>query len=350
VAALAARPTQSGCLYMERANCYPIWAQPHQTEWWVSKFNKKILEVISILAPVIIFVYNRPEHTKKTIEALAKNDLANKTEVYIFSDAAKNEKAIEKVNMVREYIDSLGDKDYFKSVHIEKAESNKGLASSVIYGVSKIIERYYKVIVVEDDLVSSKDFLQYMNEALNYYEENEKIWSISGFNIPIEIPKDYKSNIYLSYRGCSWGWATWKDRWGKVDWNVSDYNEFKANKKLRSRFNWGGRDMSNMLDSQMSGKIDSWAIRWCYAQSKLDMLTVYPVVSRIKNIGLDGTGTHSGKTSHYDVALQKENPNCIFDDPELNEQILKRFQNHYMSYFKYCLIKPKRIIKKLLRM
>lgn len=245
--------------------------------------------MIIILAPVIIFVYNRPEH-------------------------------------------------------------NKGLAKSVITGVSQVIEKYGKVIVMEDDLISTEDFLQYMNDALNYYEKNQKIWSISGFNIPIKMPKDYKSDVYLSYRGCSWGWATWKDRWDKVDWDVTDYDEFKKNKRLRKKLNRGGRDMANMLDLQMEGKIDSWAIRWCYSQSKQDMFTVYPVKSRIRNIGLDGSGTHSGVTSHYDVVLRQETQKCKFDNPGLNKEILNRFQNHYISPLDYYLINFKKIIKRLLRM
>lgn len=301
-----------------------------------------------MLAPIVVFVYNRPEHTKKTIEALANNYLAKDSELFIFSDGPKNEEAEVKVKLVREYIDSLPEKKMFKSVKITKAKINKGLANSVISGVSEIIGQYGKVIVLEDDLMSSIDFLQYMNDALDYYENNQKIWSISGYNLPIKIPSDYKSDIYFSYRGCSWGWATWKDRWEKVDWNVSDYNEFKRNKDLRKKLNRGGRDMADMLDSQMQGKIDSWAIRWCYTQSKLDMLTVYPVVSRIKNIGLDGTGTHSGINPQYDVVINNENKKCVFDNPGLNKRILKNFRNYYLSSFKYMLIKAKNIAKRVL--
>ncbi len=302
-----------------------------------------------MLAPVVIFVYNRPDHTKQTIEALSKNLLSKETEVFIFSDAAKNQKSLSKVNEVRTYIDSLAIRNLFKSVNIIKAERNKGLANSVIDGVSEIINKYNKVIVVEDDLVSSNDFLQYMNDALDYYESNDTIWSISGYNLPIEIPTDYKSEIYFSYRGCSWGYATWKDRWERVDWNVTDYNNFKNNKRLRKKFNRGGLDMADMLDSQIRGNIDSWAIRWCYAQSKLDMLTVYPIISRIKNIGLDGSGTHSAATSHYDSFINNECTKCKFDNPGLNKQIIKNFKNYYISPSKYLLTKSKKLIKKILR-
>src|SRR5699024_3409085 len=110
-----------------------------------------------------------------------------------------------------------------------KASTNKGLANSVISGVTKVIDKFGKVIVIEDDLISSTDFLSYMNNALEFYEMNKSIWSISGYNIPIDIPSNYKHDVYLSYRGCSWGWATWKNRWNQTDWSVKDYDAFKSN-------------------------------------------------------------------------------------------------------------------------
>ena len=304
--------------------------------------------VFVLPAPVVIFVYNRPEHTKKTIEALAENYLAKDTNVFIFSDNAKNEKSIESVKATRRYIDSINEKNLFKSVEIIKSPKNKGLANSVINGVTEILDRFGEVIVVEDDLISSRDFLQYMNKSLEFYRDNESIWSISGYNIPIKIPCSYKHDVYLSYRGCSWGWATWSDRWNKVDWNISDYNQFKMDKKLRKMFNRGGRDMADMLDLQMEKKIDSWAIRWCYSQSKLNMYTVYPVKSRISNIGLDGSGTHKGVSNHYEVSFNENNPMCNLEDIKMDQKICKRFRNHYMSLLNYYLIKPKRLIKKII--
>lgn len=127
-----------------------------------------------MLAPVLIFVYARPEHTRKTIESLASNYLASATDVFIFSDAPKNEKANEKVKLVREYIDTLSDQEIFKSLKIIKAEYNKGLANSIISGVNEIIKLNRQVIVLEDDLITSPDFLGYMNDALEFYERNKK--------------------------------------------------------------------------------------------------------------------------------------------------------------------------------
>lgn len=297
-------------------------------------------------APVAVFVYNRPLHTKKTIEALSKNIGAKDTDVFIFSDYAKNEASLDKVCAVREYIKSEAISNYFKSLNIIYAENNLGLANSIINGVTDLINRYNRVIVLEDDLVTSTDFLSYMNEALDYYELDEKIWSISGYTFELNFPEEYKSDVYLAYRGCSWGWATWKDRWEKVDWEVSDYNTFKKDRKLRNEFNRGGRDLSFMLDKQMEGKKDSWAIRWCYSQFKFDQLTVYPRVSRVKNIGLDGSGTHSKSTKKYSVNLEGELKRVHLDNPDLNFTILKQFKNYYGSALLYLLISAKKKIEK----
>ncbi|MFW6016806.1 MAG: glycosyltransferase, partial [bacterium] len=240
-----------------------------------------------MLSPIVLFVYNRPEHTKKTIKALKKNKLADKSKLFIFSDGEKSANDKQKVKEVRKIINKI---DGFKQGKVFESEENKGLANSVIDGVTKIINQYGKVIVLEDDLITSKNFLRYMNRALDFYEEDKKIWSISGYNLPIGIPDDYKHDVYLSYRASSWGWATWKDRWDKIDWDINDYSEFINDKSAQKLFNRGGSDMKNMLKSQMEGKIDSWAIRWCYNQFKNDSYTIYPVVSKVKNIGMDGSG------------------------------------------------------------
>lgn len=302
-----------------------------------------------MLAPVVIFVYARPEHTVKTIESLAKNLLADKTDVYVYSDAARNEKTQQSVELVREYVDALKQRNLFKSLRIIKAIENKGLANSVISGVTEILEQYGKVIVVvEDDLVSAPDFLRYMNEALDLYKDDNRIWSICGYTFKMNFPADYKHDIYLSCRGGSWGWATWRDRWNMVDWDVADYDAFKQNKKLRTQFNRGGRDMAEMLDAQMEGRIDSWAIRWCYTQSKLNMLTVYPVISRISNIGLDGTGTHSGVTSKYKTTINNGINQCKFERCELDRRIVKMFRDQFGTASGFFLRGLKKHIKKLI--
>ena len=246
------------------------------------------------LAPVIMFVYNRLDSVEQTIENLKRNELAEQAELFIFSDAAKKESQVENVSLVRNYIHKI---DGFKSVHIIEAEKNKGLAKSVITGVTEIINEKGKVIVVEDDLITLPQFLTFMNDALDFYEDEKKIWSISGYQFPFELPETYTKSVYVAYRSSSWGWATWKDRWETIDWEVKDYSSYKYNPLRIAKFCKGGTDLDKMLRYQMQGKIDSWAIRWCYNQCKQDKYTIYPVKSLVNNIGTDGRGTHCDPTS-----------------------------------------------------
>ncbi len=280
-------------------------------------------------APIVLFVYDRPEHTRKTVEALKNNSLASESELFIFSDASKNEESLENVKKVREYIKTISG---FKSVSIKESVKNKGLANSIISGVTEIIDEYGKIIVLEDDLITSVNFLEYMNGALNFYEENRKIWSISAYNLPIEIPENYNKEIYLSPRACSWGWATWKDRWGKNDWEVGDYSQFISDKKQQKLFNRGGNDMVDMLKDQMEGKIDSWAIRWCYSQFKDESYCIYPVVSKVQNIGMDGTGVHCNRSKSCSVKLDTGIDKTLFSESlEEDQEILRNFRSYYGS-------------------
>lgn len=290
-----------------------------------------------MVAPVAIFVYNRVDHTKQTLEALMKNNLATETDVYVFCDNYKNENSRKAVELTREYINSLKNNNPFKSFNVEYAEKNKGLANSIIYGVTKVIDKYNKIIVLEDDLVSSENFLSYMNQTLNFYNNDMRIWSISGYTFNIDIPKEYNESVYLSYRGSSWGWATWKNRWDKVDWSVKDYNEFKNNYNKRRAFNRGGRDMSVMLDAQMLKKCDSWAIRWCYSQHRENMYTIYPVKSYINNIGVDGSGTHRVSSDKYSVELIEKNNKLKLDNVIMNDYIIKKFRDNFGGFVKFIL-------------
>lgn len=278
------------------------------------------------LAPIVLFVYNRPEHTINTIEALKKNNLSNESELFVFSDAARSDNDIDTVNKVRSIVDNI---EGFKKVTVIKAERNKGLAISVINGITDVINKYGKVIVLEDDLLTSPYLLKYMNEALSFYEKNENIWSISGYTPDIKFPQGYMDDIYLSPRGCSWGWATWKKRWDLVDWNVSDYDSFKQNTKKRKGFNMGGNDLSYMLDDQMAGRINSWAIRWVYSQHIHSKYTIYPVNSLVSNIGLDFSGTHSTNSDKYKTKEVYQGDIKLASDCTINRDILMGFKKFY---------------------
>lgn len=285
-------------------------------------------------APVVLFVYNRLDHTKGVIESLSNNELAKDTELYVFSDAAKSEKGLEKVNEVRQYINQYEWHSNFKKVNIVQAEKNKGLAKSVISGVTDVLKQYGKVIVIEDDLVLSPYFLTYMNEALDYYRDDMQIWSISGYSFPMRSLRKYPHDVFYSYRGCSWGWATWLDRWETVDWDVEDYAAMISNREWMSRFNRGGADMANMLRLQVEGKIDSWAIRWCFAQSNQEKYTIYPKYSYLHNGGCDGTGTHSGSNRDFHTSIKEAKKQCKFERLEIEKRIAKEFGRKYEDTLK----------------
>ncbi len=260
------------------------------------------------------------------IDSLLKNNLSKKSELIIYSDGNKNKKDLYDVIEVRKYLQTI---EGFKNIKIIEAEKNKGLAASIIDGVTQIIDRYGKVIVLEDDLIVSNDFLEYMNDALNFYEKDERIWSISGYGPNLPCLKNYENDLYLSVRGSSWGWATWKDRWGKVDWKVKDFHKLKKKGDLIKKFNLGGNDLYKMLELQILGKIDSWAIRWIYSQFKNKQYTVYPTESKIINDGFrDNKAIHtSGANSKWVVNLN--NNKISFRELTLNQELIKCFEKFH---------------------
>lgn len=303
------------------------------------------------MAPVVIFVYNRLEHTKTTIVELQKNELASDSDVYIFSDAAKNNSAESAVKDVRDYIKNVSG---FKSVTLFLAEKNKGLANSVIDGVTKIINQHSKVIVLEDDLVTSPYFLRFMNDSLKYFEDCSNVFSITGYAPPIDIPKDFNNHIYLSFRSSSWGWATWQNRWEKIDWCIANFN--KISKEEKTLFNRGGNDLYDMLSLQMKGLVDSWAIRWSYAHCKNTAFTIIPVKSYVNNIGIDSSGVHCKKSyaSKYEVDLvQNYKQNCLstIDQEEgKNIQLQKNVKKFYdYTLARFVKVKLRLLIKKKFR-
>ena len=281
-----------------------------------------------MLAPICLFTYNRLSETQQTIEALKKNFLASKSDLFVFSDGPKNAGAKLKIEDVREYLRSING---FMSVTIFESEENKGLAKSIISGVTQIIKKEGKVIVLEDDLITTPNFLDFMNQALVYYANNPKIHSISGYSHDLPTLKKYPKDYYLGYRACSWGWGTWADKWENIDWKVESYNQFKYNYIEQFRFMVGGSDMPRMLKRQMKGHIDSWAIRWCYDQFRNKRLTVFASKSKVKSIGFGNDATHTKTSKRFntvlDTNLQRE---FSFENELLVDKRLKsEFQNNY---------------------
>ena len=250
------------------------------------------------LAPICLFVYNRPEETRETVKALQDNYLAARSNLYIFSDGPKNLEDNTKVCNVRNYIRSISD---FKKVEIFESQINNGLANSIIKGVTQVIEKYGKVIVLEDDLITTPNFLNFMNQALAFYAGNKKIYSISGYTMDLPSLKTTTKDFYFCQRASSWGWATWEDQWQNVDWEIKNYLSFKFNPYKQYKFFRIGTDLPRMLRKQISGKIDSWAIRWCYWQFQHDLLTIYPTISKVVNIGFGENSTNTKYKNYFRV-------------------------------------------------
>jgi hypothetical protein len=257
----------------------------------------------SNLAPIALFVYNRPEHTQRTVNSLRENELASQSDLFVFSDGPKDEAGSVAVQRVRRYICGI---QGFRSVTIIERERNLGLASSVIAGTTKLCNEFGRVIGMEDDLLTTPDFLTFMNQALERYETEPRIFSVSGFNFGFDGPEHYGYDAFCFYRSSSLGWGTWKDRWEKADWRMSDYDSFCTDKKRQQQFNRGGEDLSNMLAMQMHGKIDSWAIRWAYTHFKQDAFALLSFRPRVFHIGSDGSATYSRRKSFKQSPLTEE--------------------------------------------
>ncbi|KKO18108.1 MAG: putative methyltransferase [Candidatus Brocadia fulgida] len=223
------------------------------------------------LAPIALFVYNRPWHLRQTVESLNKNELAEFSELFVFSDGPKSEADKEKVLAVRKYIKTISG---FKSVNIVEREQNLGLGNSIITGVTEIINRYGRIIVLEDDMISSPYFLRFMNEALEFYEDEERVASIHGYIYPLKtlLPETF----FLRGADC-WGWATWKRGWNLFETDGSKLlYELKKNNLLRKFDLNGTYPYTRMLKDQAKGKNHSWAIRWHASLFLKEKLTLYP--------------------------------------------------------------------------
>ena len=251
------------------------------------------------MSPILIFVYNRPFHTLETLKALKLNIGADKANVIIYSDGPKSEKDYTLVNDVRNICRNVSG---FGSLTLIERPQNIGLANNIISAVSYEIRKYGTVIVLEDDLITSVGFIKFMNDALEFYK-NSEIFSICGYSPKISIPDSYIHSTYLTPRIGSWGWASWEEKWKQVDWDVKDFDVFINDSNARNTFNKGGNDLTTMLLRQKLNQIDSWAIRFTYSCFRSGNMVVYPMKSLVKNIGVDGTGTHMKKSLKYDSPI-----------------------------------------------
>ena len=270
------------------------------------------------LAPIVIFAFNRPSVFKRMLESLQLNPLFGESKVIVFVDGARNEAEKVKVQQVVEIAHTVTDEVFV-------SQTNKGLGPSVIAGVTKIINQYDKVIVIEDDLQLMPGFLTYMNDALDQYQSDNRIFSVCGYGFKIHRPKNYDGDVYLGIRSSSWGWGTWKDRWNSIDWEVKDWEKISSDKNLQKAFNKGGSDMYSMLKGYMEGRNRSWAIRFCYSQHKQKKFSVHPFLSYVDNNGFGEEATNcKSNYSRFKVALnQSTHAICMPTSLSLNKSIIK---------------------------
>lgn len=294
------------------------------------------------LAPIILFTYNRLVHTQQVVASLLKNTYAMKSDIFIYSDGNKSNNDADEVLFVRKYLRTVTG---FKSVNIIERTENWGLADNIIDGVTSVVNQYGKVIVLEDDLVISPYFLKYMNEALDLYEKEEQVACIHGYVYPVK--KQLPETFFIKGADC-WGWATWKRGWdlfcsdGKALLNEIDKRNLKKEFDFDNSYPY-----YKMLKQQVDGNNNSWAIRW-YASAFLNnKLTLYPGRSLVKQIGMDGSGTHCGENTVFNVQLVEVPINV--QKIQMEETLIAR--KIFTNYFRYTMKieKLRSLVKKILK-
>lgn len=284
------------------------------------------------LAPIVLFVYNRPDHTKKTLEALSSNKLADESTLYIFADGPKpgaKYYELERINEVRNLIKS---KKWAKEIIIRHSQTNKGLAESIVNGVTEVVNKHEKVIVLEDDIVTSEGFLTYMNAALEKYEKNKKVMHVSGFQYPIDILGDQET-YFVNIYSC-WGWGTWKYAWNYYDNKIDNHFKWLGKKAKRiNKFNIEGNGhFYEQLLLNKDGKIKTWAVKWYASWFRKQGYALYPKQTLTLNIGHDGSGEHCAPNTMYESVLAKSI--CVEDIPlRENKEIRQKVNKFYKENF-----------------
>jgi len=252
----------------------------------------------SDLAPIVLFVYNRPKHTKKTIDCLKRNYLAKSSELFIYSDAEKNKQHKIKVNEVREIINNISG---FKKIKIIKRKKNYGLAKNIICGIDDIFNKYNKAIILEDDIETSKYFLKFMNTSLVKYKKNSNIWHISGWNYPISYKerKKIKEEVFFWKVMNCWGWGTWRDRWKKYKKNPKQLMKNWDEKKIKI-FNLDGHyDFWKQVENNYNKTTNTWAIFWMTTIFEHNGYCLNPLTSYVFNSGNDNSGENTRSNINY---------------------------------------------------
>ncbi|EPK6163586.1 glycosyltransferase family protein [Providencia stuartii] len=296
----------------------------------------------SDLAPVILFVYGRPTHTRRTIDALLINPEASSTDLIIYSDGPKNNEDLVLVNQVRDIVKKVTG---FKSVELIERKENLGLAQNIIDGVTAVCKKYEKIIVLEDDIVTSPSFLNFMNTSLNKYENNKNVWHISGWNYPLGDTQSLPETFFWRTMNC-WGWATWSDRWKYFNkepeklintWSKKDIYHFNLD---------GTYNFWSQVTANYNKKINTWAIFWYATIFSYNGLCLNPTQSLVYNTGNDGTGENCENNDIYKnnpyTKTIKSWPNIVKENSDIVCKIKLFYKKHRLSYMHRIFNKIKR--------
>lgn len=286
------------------------------------------------LAPIVFFTFSRLEQTIQTVQALLQNPLAQYSDIYIYSDAGRNEQEIAKVQQVRDYLDSITG---FKSISIMKQEKNKGLSNSIIDGITEVVNKYGTVIVIEDDIVVAPNFLDYVNDALKFYKDKKKLWHIAGYQFPINYSLfPNQTTVFSRYMSC-WGWATWKDRWQYMERNPEQLVQTFSDEEIHE-FNCrvqGAQPFWCQVLGNYEGVMDTWDIFWFSTIFQHKGLCLLPVKTFVKNIGHDVDGEHSRKNQKHNFhSNHLQNTHWEFSENIVeNMTCLQEIKNFYDAIY-----------------
>ena len=280
-------------------------------------------------APIIVTVYDRLQHFQQCIGALQRNGPSIDSELYVVSDAPGKPGHSLKIDQVRAYAQSITG---FKKVHLVFREENYGAYRSFLAITQQVLNEHGRFIFLEDDVVASQNFLDYMNDGLKFYEADKRIFSITAYTYPVQFPKDFKADVFFLPSNCAWGFATWKDRWEKVDFGAKDrFAVAMGDGKLYKKIISTGIYMMQILRADSQGRVQATDVRVAFHQCIHDVYTVYPHISKIINIGLDGSGLHSGtdENNKYRVQSDTSTDKVVFDaDVRLDPAIIRRIRNY----------------------
>lgn len=284
------------------------------------------------LAPLVLFVYQRPQHTKKVLAAIANDPLAKKTVLYVYSDGPKPSATVTEQENIAETRKLVENFKGCKEAHLHFKTQNEGLAKSIINGVNEVVKKHGKVIVLEDDIVISPLFLTYMNEALGIYERDEQVMHISSFVPQRKGIEKLPETYFLRFMSC-WGWATWERAWKKLELSTPILLD-RLNKREDKVF----FDLENsiglmkQLKDNLLGKIDTWAIKWYTSIFLNEGLCLYPKQSLSLQIGLDGSGIHADTDLDklYQVQLKKS---IVVKRTSIHENLVA--YNYLKKFYRY---------------